>query len=345
MRVPVGVALLLGVALLSGGLAVIALSPAATGMPTPEDAITAQSIEVVVDSTGDAQIVLEQTVPAETDPEQAAFDDLAAEFERGDHEIGGQTLIANVDSVAEQTGREMVIHNQSRTATVENGTGHLRHEFEWTSFGRVNEEQIEIGDAFHDGTGHWLGTLSADQQLIVTLPDGYRLEADASQIESTTLTQGQVTWEGPIEFDVDDIRLILEPAAGPSGQPVSIPAVLLVGLGIGALVIGAVWWARSRGSKESPPRETPPEETPETGPSESTDPVDPELLSDEERVERMLVDHGGRMKQATIVEETNWSSAKVSQLLSEMEENGQIEKLRIGRENLISLAEENTTET
>jgi hypothetical protein len=67
--------------------------------------------------------------------------------------------------------------------------------------------------------------------------------------------------------------------------------------------------------------------------------VDEELLSDEERVERLLEYNGGRMKQANIVTETGWSNAKVSQLLSGMDEAERIDKLRIGRENLISLPE------
>jgi hypothetical protein len=69
-----------------------------------------------------------------------------------------------------------------------------------------------------------------------------------------------------------------------------------------------------------------------------------ELLSDEERVERLLDRNGGRMKQATIVKETGWSNAKVSQLLSAMDDDGQIDKLRIGRENLISFPDEDVTD-
>ncbi len=61
------------------------------------------------------------------------------------------------------------------------------------------------------------------------------------------------------------------------------------------------------------------------------------LLSDEERVLQLLADNDGRMKQAKIVQETDWSNAKVSQLLTDMAEKGEVEKLRIGRENLISL--------
>jgi len=77
-----------------------------------------------------------------------------------------------------------------------------------------------------------------------------------------------------------------------------------------------------------------------TGETSADDEIDEELLSDEERVERLIELNGGRMKQAAIVKETGWSNAKVSQLLSAMDEEGRIDKLRIGRENLISFPDE-----
>jgi hypothetical protein len=80
------------------------------------------------------------------------------------------------------------------------------------------------------------------------------------------------------------------------------------------------------------------------GGDEQDDGIDEELLSDEERVERLLERNGGRMKQATIVKETGWSNAKVSQLLSAMAEEGRVDKLRIGRENLISFPDEDVTD-
>jgi hypothetical protein len=63
---------------------------------------------------------------------------------------------------------------------------------------------------------------------------------------------------------------------------------------------------------------------------------DEELLEDDERVMRLLDENGGRMKQVNIVEETGWSKSKVSMLLSDMEEDEEISKLRVGRENIIS---------
>jgi hypothetical protein len=64
--------------------------------------------------------------------------------------------------------------------------------------------------------------------------------------------------------------------------------------------------------------------------------ADEELLSDEARVLGLLEEHGGRMKQVDIVDETEWSKSKVSMLLSDMEDDGEISKLRVGRENIIS---------
>ncbi|WEL22161.1 hypothetical protein [Halorhabdus sp. BNX81] len=61
------------------------------------------------------------------------------------------------------------------------------------------------------------------------------------------------------------------------------------------------------------------------------------LLSDDDRVRQLLEDNGGRMKQTKIVEATEWSKSKVSMLLSEMEDDGEITKLRVGRENIVSL--------
>jgi hypothetical protein len=60
------------------------------------------------------------------------------------------------------------------------------------------------------------------------------------------------------------------------------------------------------------------------------------LLSDEDRVMKLIEENGGRMKQVNIVDETDWSKSKVSMLLSDMEEDELISKLRVGRENIIS---------
>lgn len=72
-------------------------------------------------------------------------------------------------------------------------------------------------------------------------------------------------------------------------------------------------------------------------PSPRAEATEPMPMTDEDRVLALLRDHGGRMKQSQIVERTEWSKAKVSRLLSSMNDDGSVEKLSIGRENIISL--------
>lgn len=70
-----------------------------------------------------------------------------------------------------------------------------------------------------------------------------------------------------------------------------------------------------------------------------TDPEahDEEFLTDREKVQRLIRENGGRMKQSKIVDSVDWSKAKVSRLLAELEDEGRITKLRLGRENLVCL--------
>lgn len=100
-----------------------------------------------------------------------------------------------------------------------------------------------------------------------------------------------------------------------------------VAIGLGVLLGGSgavAWRHRTRGGTASRPPAQPAVED------------EPPVLTDEERVLRLLDSNGGRMRQTAIVEATGWSKSKVSMLLSAMESDGSISKLRVGRENLIS---------
>lgn len=70
----------------------------------------------------------------------------------------------------------------------------------------------------------------------------------------------------------------------------------------------------------------------------------PELLSNEERVQQVLEDNGGRMRQQELVEETGWTEAKTSQVVGEMRESGALETFRLGRENVLKLPDDDGEE-
>ena len=114
--------------------------------------------------------------------------------------------------------------------------------------------------------------------------------------------------------------------AATTGVELAAAGLVVLGLG-GALV----WYLRETGRVDSEPASESAVDAADTGREQSP-------ASDEQRVLELLRENNGRMKQARIVERTDWSKSKVSLLLSEMESNDQISKLRVGRENLISLA-------
>ncbi|WP_459194283.1 helix-turn-helix transcriptional regulator [Halosimplex sp. J119] len=133
-------------------------------------------------------------------------------------------------------------------------------------------------------------------------------------------------------------------------------AVVLLVLGLGGVAIwhsnlpGFLSGASSResssdagtsGSGTESPQTTESPQEPSPSEPDRVDAVEeeaPAQRTDQELIVDILESNEGRMKQAMIVDETGWSKSKVSMLLSEMEDDGDISKLRVGRENIISLS-------
>lgn len=59
----------------------------------------------------------------------------------------------------------------------------------------------------------------------------------------------------------------------------------------------------------------------------------------EERIYTIVQQHGGRVRQQTIIEEMEWSPSKVSRDLTQMESKGCIGRLTTGREKIVVLPE------
>jgi len=71
--------------------------------------------------------------------------------------------------------------------------------------------------------------------------------------------------------------------------------------------------------------------------------VDANVLTNGERVQRLLDEHDGRMLQSDMVEEADWSKATVSRVLSRMEEDGAVTRVDIGKGNLVARPDDEPT--
>ncbi len=229
--------------------------------------------------------------------------------------------------------------------------------FTWTNFLEETDEGLRLRDAFSARDSKtWLTSLRSNQNLSIQTPPKYAVSSTPRGLQ---LEDNAVVVEGPRTFDSPEQLAVSYYV--PPGVGQEIPWELIGGGVVVVLIVGLLYLRRRSTTSErtpaSPPESEPrngaatepapaqtDEQAPEAGAEEGAESEDPDidldLLSDEERVELLLEQNGGRMKQANIVKETGWSDAKVSQLLSSMADEGQVEKLRLGRENLISLPDE-----
>jgi uncharacterized membrane protein len=346
--------------------------PQAQQSPQPQSSFQAQQsstapaedgvdITVQLQPDGDARWNVSTSYVLQTENDTRAFQRLAERFK--DEETDGAFSVAvfraAVPQVSESVNRSMEIRGVHRRATTiegeNNSTGVLSLQFTWTNFSQVDNETVVV-DAF---TGSWFGNLQTGQTLTIRPPQGY--DTESVQPGPSSITDGAYRWQGPRSF-ADGQPSATFTATPDNGGVAGFSPMMLILVGAGALLFGGIavwlynrgglgdvdWFGGADESVDSPNSGTGGASGESSGAAaagagaatggaagEAT--TNPELLSDEERVEQLLREHDGRMKQSKIVEETRWSHAKVSQLLTSMEDEDRIEKLRIGRENLISL--------
>lgn len=60
-------------------------------------------------------------------------------------------------------------------------------------------------------------------------------------------------------------------------------------------------------------------------------------LTPEEYILAEIDAHGGRLKQQSICEITGWSPGSISRILTEMEGDGAVDRVRIGHEKIVYL--------
>ena len=297
--------------------------------------------EITLKEDGSADWIVEYRYRLDDDNESVDWQELEADVEeRPDAYLTSfeADVAEDVTEAENETERTMRITNFA-IETDETSTapeyGYVRITFEWESFAHVELNRIEAGDA--------LGWLELDDRVILDVAWDEEYNETAVEPTPDDRRETAVIWYGE-ETDFRDGEPRLE-VIETGGEPVEateesnwiapVPWLAIAGAVV-LTVAGAGWWmTRGRRSVAEPT------ETAENGgPIESNRPP-PELLSNEERVLRLLEDRGGRVKQQEVVSELEWTEAKTSQVVGQLREDDEIEVFRIGRENVLALPDEN----
>ncbi|WP_229122796.1 helix-turn-helix transcriptional regulator [Halapricum desulfuricans] len=285
-------------------------------------------LALALQADGSATWEVSYRVELATENETAAFEQLQSDIEANTSTYLSafrDRMDRTAGTAENATGRSMAIENLTVETDTEQlqGYGTVTYRFQWTNFAATDGDTIQAGDAL---AGFFL---EEDSRLTVSWPDGY--EADSVSPEPDERRDQTVVWQGPIEFGADGPQVVASPASSFPTLAVVVAAGLVIGIGIGA------WKRRTRdksGGDEQPASgaETDTEPSEDTGPE--SEPEDA-LLSNEERVLRLLDERGGRVKQQEVATEFDWTDAKTSQVVKTLREDDEIDVFRLGRENVL----------
>lgn len=304
--------------------AIAAVTPTAfAAQETPEQPAvdnTVTRIELSADGSARWTVTVRTRLETEADAEEyAAFQSRFRENTSRFLDPFERRIRAVVASAAEATGRSMAATDftaETRIQEVPRRWGIVEYGFTWSGFAAVEGEAVVVGDAFAGGF-----FLARNDTLVVAPPDGYSIAA----VEPSPTDRGDraVAWTGRKDF-ADERPLVRAVPVAATGGPTTAPPPDGPDLGLVAPALLGLAVLAGLGIMAYRRRAVPASAG----------------LTDEERVVGLLADRGGRVPQSTVVEAFGWSTSKTSRLLSRMAEEGRIEKLQIGRENLIRLAED-----
>ncbi|AGB14927.1 hypothetical protein Halru_0281 [Halovivax ruber XH-70] len=334
------------IGLLAGGL----LSPIVTGAAVaqqsqPETDNTVTRIEVT--ENGSAHWTVQIRTRLDTDQrvaEYAAFQDRfrndTAQY-LDPYRTRMRGVVANAANATDRRMQATAFTASTSIQEVPRRWGVVTYEFTWTNFAASENGQVTVGDVFQGGF-----FIADGDTLQVVTPDGY--EVAHTDPAPDRRESGMVTWTGRQDFaDGNPTVAIANTGQTDEGGAIAgtivriaVSGLLVVVLGLGGIVS---YRRLTSDSDETPvPAEEAAERSespPAAGEERDVEEREP-VLTDEERVLDLLEANGGRIRQAVIAEECDWSASKTSRVVGELADEGVIEKLQLGRENLVSMPDE-----
>jgi hypothetical protein len=309
------------------------------------------TIRITLESSGDALWTVELKIPLNSDSDRVAFEQLSMDLKYNNDPPISITPFSNAAVISTtNTGRIMELTEISHRFSISDDFGSFTTSFVWTNFTHFQDSQMELGDVFYlspDDT--WLPVLLANQELIVEFPPNYIAQSSSHGVSNGTLHVMGPSILSPGEPSA--VLIELPQVTPPTDNSFDLSDVLLPIIGSLLLISLIIVFISMKKFNWSPLNDLI-----MLSPYVSSHPLIHKyffklpvisnktekinllpLISDEEVVLNIIKQRGGRIKQVEIVEKTDWSNAKVSQILSHLEQKGFVDKLRIGRENLISL--------
>lgn len=328
------------------------------GGPVYQQGVDTDSVRLIVSvhENGSATWTVQYWTRLDDENTTDAFESLQRDIESNPDNFSDRfatRMRSTVRTAENATGREMNASDfdvQAETRAPPD-YGVVIYTFHWDGFAAVDGDTIRVGDAI-EGI-----FLDGRTRLVIEWPTAYATtEVTPAPDERRA---DAVVWRGAeTSFVSGEPSVVLRPestvttsAGGGDGATTAAPdsggsTLPLLGIGLLFAVVGAAAW-RYRGRFGDGGAVGPAAGSGVDGGSADADePAEAreDLLSNEERVLQFVREQGGRVKQQEIVEAFDWTEARTSQIVRDLRDDGSLEGFRLGRENVLKLPDEESSD-
>ncbi|MCL5949004.1 MAG: MarR family transcriptional regulator [Candidatus Bathyarchaeota archaeon] len=237
-----------------------------------------------------------------------------------------QKVFDLLNSAVSVTHREMSVDENSLqiNSAISPESKTTEYTFVWQNFSIVQDGKISFGDVFQ--VTNFFGQLYGDASLQLSYPSDFKVKSVSPAPYERQDSADTLRWSRTQDLVTNQVSVVLvsnsQNGNSPSGDWQLYGGIIAVLAVVAAFSLFGFFRVKRRRTKAS-----------------STNVVGSLLLSEEEKILKLLKSSGGSMRQSKITEQSRFSKAKTSQLLTALEKNGSITRYKNGRDKIVTLKE------
>jgi uncharacterized membrane protein len=236
---------------------------------------------------------------------------------------------ALVETAKNKTGRDMTVDVESMTFTPSGSNVTVEYKFYWRNFSKIEDKKIMISDVFQ--VKDVFLQLYGNGEICITYPSQYIVETVSPSPEERNDSLQILKWLKTEDFINGFPVIILRDKSLTPGFLETFGQNVIIILGLVVIAAGSsigFYVFKRRREKESETAKTP-------------ELIGlPKIESAEEKIVKMLKSSGGSLYQSAIVDQSKFSKAKTSQLLTALEKTGIVSRYKKGRDKIVILIEQ-----
>lgn len=237
-----------------------------------------------------------------------------------------QKVFDLVDSATSITHRDMTVNENSLqiNTTVSLESKITEYSFIWQNFSIIQDNMLTFGDVFQ--VNNFFSRLYGDAALQLTYPSDFAVKSVSPAPFERQDSADMMKWSRTQDLITNRVSIVLTSeiqTVNDTNNGWQFYAIIVAVIAVGAILslIGFFLFKRRKNN------------------AIIATTIESQIMSEEDKVLKLLKSFGGRMRQSEITEQSNFSKAKTSQLLATLEKKGSITRYMSGRDKIVTLKE------